>query len=225
MLQHVFPLPPNLWPDCTSSLLIGPAGSHKTSMMFQFLHSQLLTHQDQMALYVCSQEMSQLPVHVMDMPLPTIDSSDRLQILYLSTLDDLFEHLAELYTSRSSLNAVAIDDLSVFMTRRRINSLVSGNYNQVLGRLFSLLIDTVEHMRIKVMMASGFDSVRECRTSLIAIGSLYFDQVLMIEPISSFSSDRSSFQITDHLEQFRLFLYFQDKQLKLKHVQKKQITS
>jgi hypothetical protein len=223
-LHHVFPLPRNQWSHTMNCFMIGESGTHKTSMLFQFLHSHLLSKTDSVALYICSQDMKRLPVQIDQMPLPTIDSSSRLQVLYLSTLDDLFEYLAELYLIKSSVCALAVDDLQVFLTRKRLDSKLNGNYNQTLGRLFTLLLDTGAFMNVPVMAASGYDQhAKQCHVSLDVIGSQYFDQVLAVESLPCLSSERTAIQITDHVQQMRLQVSFENKKLKLKTVQQKSL--
>lgn len=168
-LKYIFPLPANLLPDTPHTICIGPSQTYKTSLLFQFCCSCLKEKPNSVALVICPEQVQRLPLSVHQMPSCTTDQASRLQIIYLASLEDLLDYLARLHTMDMCLSAIGVDDLNLFMMRRRQvrrHRDQQPGYVQMLGRVFALLLDTVEHLRMKsktdlspirLLLTSSFD--------------------------------------------------------------------
>lgn len=205
-LEQVLPIPSDLLPQSKHVLLMGESGTFKSSLLFQFCQTILRQRRQTVALYICAQDVRQLPLRVHQMPIPSTRSCSSLHVIYLSTLEDLLEYVANLYTLEAQISAIAIDDLHLLINRRRNPSTLKGTFNFNLGKLFALLMDTIQHMQrrqnllqsltIRLLIASGYDSHPiACAAGLTTVGRQYFDQVYSLTKADCVGSDQSAVEL------------------------------
>ena len=196
-LKNIFPICCDSLPETSQSICIGPSQSFKSSLLFQFCYTCLQQQPDSVVLVICPQQVQQLPLLVQRMSSPTADQANRLQIIYLTTLEDLLDYLARMNTLDMRLSAIAVDDLNLFMMRRREVRRTRDQlgYEQLLGRIFALLQDTIGHLEnkssphspsIQLLIMSSFD---QHFTHNLAAGDglcrQFFDQVFLVRFIKS----------------------------------------
>lgn len=206
-IEQILPIPVRLLSPDAHVLLFGDSSTFKSSFLFQFCHTVLRQSPHSVAIYICAQSVTRLPVHVHQMANADKSSSARLQMIYLSTLDDLFNYVASLYRLDAQISAIVVDELHLLINRRRLGSKLEGSFNFNLGRLFALLLDTIHHLErqylstdqpIRLLMASGFDAHPVAfAAGLNTVGRQYFDQLYRLTKVQCVGSDRSAVELEE----------------------------
>lgn len=228
VFNKILPLPKNLIPESSCALLIGKDGTCKTSFLFRYCHTIAQTYTDRTVIYISPVKMLKLPLSVEGMEQLSVSTAQRVTIFYPTTLEDLVEYLAKFFTLNLFPCAFIVDDLDYIIKRKRTTT--NQTYNQVLSRVFALLIDNMEHCKsvsgqcCELLVSTGYDlNVTEDLVAIRTIGEHFFDEIYLVDDHQLFASTGKGFEIVPKNRSFKIIVEVYDDSIKLKQVLKKKV--
>ncbi|XP_078583125.1 uncharacterized protein LOC144865912 isoform X2 [Branchiostoma floridae x Branchiostoma japonicum] len=124
-------------------LLVGPKGSGKTALLFQYGLS--LVRQGRRVTFISHETLHTMPLHVARATKPDPLSLKRLQILYLNSQEALLKYLCSIHTQAPLPTAVLVDNLDYY-----ISTAQTAESATVVARLCAYLVDAAHFISNKL---------------------------------------------------------------------------